>query len=124
MRRILATSLMMMFSWMLIAPFFAPDADATLPSCCRRNGKHHCMVRTMEDLSGRQRGVTNVSEKCPYFPVSSVAVHAPTYSPGNAEAFFAEVLSHPALAPQAEALQRISFTRSRQKRGPPPIGII
>jgi hypothetical protein len=32
MRRVIAISLMMLFSWTLIAPFFASDADANLPS--------------------------------------------------------------------------------------------
>jgi hypothetical protein len=44
MRRTIALALTMIFSWMLIGPAFGPDADANLPPCCRRNGKHHCMM--------------------------------------------------------------------------------
>jgi hypothetical protein len=45
MRRAITISLMMLSSWTLIAPPFAPDADANLSACCRRNGTHHCMMR-------------------------------------------------------------------------------
>jgi hypothetical protein len=53
-RRAIAFSLMVLFSLTLIAPLFAPDADANLPACCRRNGKHHCMMRMMERTAGNQ----------------------------------------------------------------------
>ena len=119
MRRMIALALTMMFGWMLIAPIFGPDADANLPPCCRRNGKHHCMMRRMERLSGNQKGFTSVSEKCPCLPASACAVHSPTYEPEAGERFYAEVVRHPAFAPQTKALCRISFLRSHPKRGPP-----
>jgi hypothetical protein len=118
-RRAIAFSLMVLFSLTLIAPLFAPDADANLPACCRRNGKHHCMMRMMERTAGNQRGFTTITEKCPCGPASACAVHSPTYKPKAREEFYAEVVRHPARAPQTEALYRISFLRSRQKRGPP-----
>jgi len=110
---------MMLFSWMLIAPLFAFDADANLPPCCRRNGKHHCMMRMMERCGGQQKGFTSVSEKCPCFPVSTCAGQSPIFKPEAEGQFYADVVRHPALAPQSEALCRISSLRSHQKRGPP-----
>ena len=62
MRRTIALALMMAFSWTLIAPIFGPDADANLPPCCRRHGKHHCMMRMMERFGGNQTGFTSVRE--------------------------------------------------------------
>jgi hypothetical protein len=119
MRRTIALALTMVFSLMLIAPIFGPDADANLPPCCRRNGKHHCMMRMMERLSGNQKGFTSVSEKCPCLPVSTCAAHSPTYKPEAGSQFYAEVVRHPSCAPQTEARYRISFLGSHQKRGPP-----
>lgn len=118
-RRTIALALTMLFSLTLIAPLFGPDADANLPPCCRRNGRHHCMMRSMERLSGNQTGFASVAEKCPCFPAGACAVHSPTYKPEAGERFFAEVVRHPAIAPQTEALSRVSFLRSHQKRGPP-----
>jgi hypothetical protein len=119
MRRTIALSLMMLFSWMLIAPLFAPDADASLPPCCRRSGKHHCMMRMMERRSGQQKGSTCVSEKCPCFPVSTCAAYSSIFKPEAGEQFYADVVRHAAIAPRSEALYRISSLRSHQKRGPP-----
>ena len=65
MRRAIAISLMMLFSWTLMAPLFVPDADASLPACCRRNGKHHCNMARMSGQADGQRGFTTVAEKCP-----------------------------------------------------------
>jgi hypothetical protein len=61
MRRAIAISLMMLFSWTLIAPFYARDSGANLPACCRKNGKHHCAMHTIDQLAGNQRGVTTVA---------------------------------------------------------------
>jgi hypothetical protein len=115
----IALSLMMLFSWTLIAPLFASDADTNLPPCCRRNGKHHCMMRRMERLNGKETGFTSVSEKCPCLPASTCAVHSPTFKPEAGARFYAEAAFHPAYSPQTEVRSRISFLRSHQKRGPP-----
>ena len=119
MRRTISFLLMVLFSLTLIAPLFARDADANLPACCRRNGKHHCMMRMMEQRSGNQKGFTSVSEKCPCFPVSTCAVHSPIFKPEAKEEFYAKVARHPACAPLTETLYRISSFSSHQKRGPP-----
>lgn len=119
MRRIIALSLTIIFSWMLMAPLFGPDADANLPPCCRRNGKHHCMMRMMQRLSGNRKGFTAVSERCPCLPASTCAVYSPTYDPRAAQQFYAEDVSHPACGPQTQARYRLFVLRSHQKRGPP-----
>jgi hypothetical protein len=119
MRRSIAHSLLMIFSLLLMAPLFAPDTEASLPACCRRNGKHHCMMRGMEQSSSKEPGFTSVHEKCPCLPESTGAVHAAKFIPEAGQHFYAEVVFHPASAPQTEARSRVSFLRSHQKRGPP-----
>ena len=119
MRRSIALSLVLVFSWLLTAPLFAPDSEARLPACCRRNGKHHCMMHLTDQPGGKGAGFTSVAEKCPCLPESTGAVHTAKYKPEAGHQFYSEVVFHPAYAPQTEARFRVSFLRSHQKRGPP-----
>jgi hypothetical protein len=118
MRRTIALALTMIFSWMLIAPAFGSDAGAKLPPCCRRNGKHHCMMR-MEQFSGKRKGFTEVSEKCPCLPASTCAVYSPIFHPKIKQQFDAEVTRRPVHPALSEAFYRVFFLRGNPKRGPP-----
>lgn len=121
MRRVIALSLLAWFSWMLIVPVFAPDAEASLPPCCRRNGKHHCMMRMMQRPSGHERRFGTASEKCPYFPVSSCAVHSSSFQTACGETVRAEG-ARPAPVAWAQVMLRPAFFfRSHPKRGPPTL---
>jgi hypothetical protein len=119
MRRLIALSLTMMFSWSLIAPIFGPGADANLPPCCRRNGKHRCMMRMMHQPGGNRKGFTSVTEKCPCQPASTCAVYSPVFKPETGSRFCGQVIRRPACAPLAEGVRCIPFLRSYPKRGPP-----
>jgi len=123
MRRGAAIALLAVFSCLLMAPLFAADSDASLPACCRRNGKHHCAMRMAFDAWSQHRHFSTVEEKCPYAPLAAVAAHSSVFHAAPARLCFAEVVSHPAQAPQSNALRRISFSRSRQKRGPPSFSL-
>jgi hypothetical protein len=122
MRRTVAIFLLLIFGSFLSAPLLAASSNpsSNLPACCRRNGKHQCMMRMMEDDLGT-RQVSAPPEKCPLFPhtlpVTRVQNHV--IASGVAGAIYAALQSHPACQAQSEAQQRISFDRSRQKRGPP-----
>jgi hypothetical protein len=118
MRRTIALALTLIFSWMLIAPAFGPDAEANLPPCCRRNGKHHCIMR-MEQLSGKRKGFTAVSEKCPCLPASACAVHSPIFHPETRQRFEAEVTRQPVRPALSAAFCRLCFLSGNPKRGPP-----
>jgi hypothetical protein len=119
MRRTIALTLMMINSLMLIALIFGPGADANLPPCCRRHGAHHCMMLMFNRYGDKQTGFTSVSEKCRYFPVSIGAVRSRAYKPETGKQVYTEVVRHLSCAPKHEALNRVSFLRSHQKRGPP-----
>ena len=125
MRRLISILLLAVFGLPFVLPMLAmgQNAEAGLPTCCRRDGKHHCM------MSMDERGRLVVShdpqfkapaEKCPYCP-SSVASSQPNplAVPSAASAIFGELVSHPTGFAQTEAKQRISRDRSNQKRGPP-----
>jgi hypothetical protein len=66
MRRAAAMFVLAFFSFSLIEPALsASDADATLPSCCRRDGEHRCGM-SKEQTPGTQAKAA----KCPSFPVT------------------------------------------------------
>jgi len=111
----------MLFSWMLIAPLLAHDADSNLPACCRRNGKHHCMMQKMQRPGSKETGFASVSEKCPCFPASTCAAHSTKCKAEAHKQFYAYVVSYPARSTRTEAHSRISSLRSHQRRGPPTL---
>ncbi len=120
----IATSLLILLSAPLIAPLLAlsRDPDANLPVCCRRNGKHHCMMSAemMQAMLGGTR-VSVVPMKCPMYPraINSAQHHELSFH--TAALLFAEAVSHPALHAQTEARARVSRFCARQKRGPPAL---
>lgn len=128
MRRFISISLLFFFLAPIASPLFAANPDeVTLPACCRRDGKHHCMrAPAMRfpsiQTTGRAPALrpANLREKCPYAPFLTQAPAHLIFTHGEPEAaIYAGILSHPACHAQTEARLRISFDRSRQKRGPP-----
>ncbi len=103
----------------LIAPAVLLDTESILPACCRRNGAHHCV---MSDGAQPASGISLVAvpTPCSSYPGD---ITLPTYPkvwlPGPASAIFAAMVSHPSIFFQTESHYRVSFSRCRQKRGPP-----
>jgi hypothetical protein len=117
-RRALAIALMLLFSLPLVSSLTgAEEAEMTLPLCCRRNGQHHCDMPS--EKINEKSGASAVKEKCPYGPPTAAVVLPPLFTPSAAAAIFAGIVHHPATSPQTDAWFRVSFDRSRQKRGPP-----
>ncbi|HLH36648.1 MAG TPA: hypothetical protein VKX41_18395 [Alloacidobacterium sp.] len=120
MRRALSIWLLWLFSFSLIWPIFAPNATAAnLPLCCRRMGSHHCGVPSDGTGAARSIRISIIAEKCPCGSAAPAAFHLTILAPPSSGAGFAEIVSHPAIHAQTLAQYRISFDRSRQKRGPP-----
>jgi hypothetical protein len=119
MRRTIALALTMLFCWTPIAPFFAPDAEANLPACCRRHGQHHCTMRALERSGGKQGGFSSLSENCPCAPAGACAIHSQTFTPEPQEPLHAKTVFRPLRAPQIQSLFRLAALRSHPKRGPP-----
>jgi len=123
MQRAVAIVMLMIFGSFFVSPLLAahPDPQSNLPVCCRAKGRHHCMMRMAQgDESTVQ--VSAVPEKCPYCPQGRITtvIRDHATAPDLAASVYAALRSHPACHAQLEARQRISFDRSRQKRGPPP----
>lgn len=119
-RRTLAALLLVLFSLPLIAPALASSsADAGLPACCRRDGKHHC-------ADGMALAVPSkyavASEKCCFPVLPQALLMLPHAFTADAVSSAALPLSTPeAVAREAESARRISRERSRHKRGPPAL---
>jgi len=109
----------------LLAPVFAPDAaEASIPACCRRGGRHHCAMSEMAAQPSSGHAISVMAEKCPYAPAVAPVLHFSAFAPPSDAAIFAQIVSHPAVYAQTEARYRISFDRARQKRGPPVTGLL
>ena len=127
-RRILSILLFWATLFPMVAPALSTGAmgQSMLPACCRRGGMHHCSMspeeqaRVMRELEGGIR-FSKMPEQCPYRQCSLVAAHLQVFTTSATVTHAAFLLHAPSVAAQAECLRRISFDRSRQKRGPPSL---
>jgi hypothetical protein len=124
-RRVYALVLLLVFSFVLIAPAFASasDPESKLPACCRRDGKHKCGMAGMGNAalnSSTGVRVSPVQARCPSYPTC-------TQAPAHTDVMFTEPVANvislvwvdPDGVPQTVACYRMSYLRSSQKRGPP-----
>jgi len=123
-RQFIAILLLTLFGLPFASALFAltPQSEANLPACCRRGGKHHCMMSMAERraMTGRQRQFSAPQEKCPCCPQAMVIGHQTnTLGAPSVQAIFAGFSGQAAVIAQTESKRRISRDRSRQKRGPP-----
>jgi hypothetical protein len=120
MRRVLASLLVALFSFSLIAPaVFASDPDSKLPACCRRAGKHHCTIATRGQSPA---GPAAQTARCDLFPCSgAVPANQVAGLPGISRVVVTGLFSHPATLSRTATQSRISYSQAGQKRGPPAL---
>lgn len=126
MRRLLSISLLLLLTLPIVSPLFAATAsEASIPACCRRNGKHHCDMGTAMATANPQSSgnpaiqSTTLREKCPYLLTVQAPAHL-LFTPDQVQpVLHTGLLSHQAVHAQTIALLQISFDRSHHKRGPP-----
>jgi len=123
-RKLIAITLLAIFGLPFAASLFAltPQSDANLPACCRRGGKHHCMMSTAErrNLLGDEPGFTAPPEKCPYCPANVMGVHSPVhFKPSFGSVLRAAFVSQRAGVAQTKSKFLIAGDRAHAKRGPP-----
>ena len=123
MRRFISISLLLLLMLPLASPLFAAStADAEIPVCCRRDGKHHCMMaKVAKSLTGdsAKAETATLQERCPYNLATPAAVNLPFVPDEIQTRVFADTVSNPVCPAPTEAHRRIVFDRSHQKRGPP-----
>lgn len=121
-RRVSAISLLVALSYSLIAPALFADPESNLPECCRRKGAHQCSMGAPDGVPS-DGAAFRVAARCPACPVAPAVAATDTAVAlaGSSGTVFASLVSHPSVQPQTEAQYRVSFSRSRQKRGPPAL---
>jgi hypothetical protein len=122
MQRLLSFCLFAVTLLPLLAPMISAEAEAQdgVPVCCRRGGAHHCMggMAVAGDGVAQVRGPRVM---CPYQQRAVTAVHHEQMGIVAAAGSVVVGVRAPGVVAQAECLWRISFDRSRQKRGPPSL---
>jgi hypothetical protein len=126
-RKLLTIVLLAFIGLPFASPLLALRAkiDSGVRACCRRSGKHHCLMSAGEraKLSQGAQAFSSPTEKCPYCPASIAIVHSDAFAPHAAQAVYAGLTAHPAVVAQTESKMRTSCARSRQKRGPPTLSL-
>ncbi|AFL87591.1 hypothetical protein Terro_1282 [Terriglobus roseus DSM 18391] len=119
--KLLAILLLMLMGLPMASPLLAltTGSDDHLPACCRRNGKHHCLMATGSSDASTGTHIRAKAEKCPMYPQASVAAPHDVATPPAEQAIYASIVSHPTGIAQTESKWRVARYRSRQKRGPP-----
>jgi hypothetical protein len=128
-RKLIAIALLAVFGLPVASPLFAlaPKSESNLPACCRRNGKHHCMMDMAErnQLLGDRSGFSAPLEKCPYSPAAILSLHHTVdFMPGSGQSICASLVSHPSGVAQTECKLRIARDKARGKRGPPASSLL
>jgi hypothetical protein len=122
MRRVSASLLALTFVVSLLAPIVLASPSSTLPACCRRDGKHHCGMGAAKSDSHSGAALKAAKVRCAEYPFTGASpILAKVAPPSSGPAIFASLASHPTVHAQTEARQRVSFTRTCQKRGPPSL---
>lgn len=122
-QRLLAALLIASLSLPLAAAFVRTNAEAELPACCRRDGKHACaMMKRPVEPAGASTAVASKKLPCAQYP-SGKAVPASVSSafPIGLIASTPPPTGVETAAVQEEILLRISPARTSPKRGPPSV---
>jgi hypothetical protein len=106
-------AMLLLLTLPLVAPALGQTAHQRLLLCCRM-GAHHCVTTAISDAP-------MVHERCPAVSQASVAGHEAGWMAADAYPAEHGTSVEAFKARQVEAGYRISFHRSRQKRGPPAV---
>jgi len=123
-RRLLALSLLLLFSFPLVSPLLALSAnpEANLPVCCRRNGAHHCEMKGQRtNISAQQTAVSNIPTKCPFYPGPATQVRHHDAQLHAITNLSADLVHRSTVKTPAYAHVQIALDAAWQKRGPPAV---
>jgi hypothetical protein len=119
MRRAIAIILAIVFSSLLILPAFGGSSESGLRSCCKKNGRHHCLMGKTGSLASAN-SVEAVSAKCRYFSQSSLAAHVEIFTPVIDRSGHINIVRRSVVMTQMAMGYRPFQHRSNHERGPPP----
>jgi hypothetical protein len=121
-RRLLALSLLLLFGFPLVSALLAlsTNSDANLPACCRRNGVHHCEMKSQRaSTSAHPVTVSTISTKCPFYPRPATLVRHNDARIHASTRVHAQLAHHATVKAHTAASVRIALDTAWQKRGPP-----
>jgi len=123
-RRFLAIALLAVFGLPFVSPLLAMTArsEANLPACCRKHGKHHCMMSVVErnQLDGGKAAFTAPLERCPYAPVAILGTqHPATFAHPAWQTIHADFATYAVGDADTRSKLHIACDRTHCKRGPP-----
>ena len=124
MRRFVSISLLLLFTLPLVSPLFAASpADASVPVCCRRDGRHHCIMAmaARSSSSNAETKIASLHERCPYNLTAPVAINLSFVPDEILTTISAGSVGDSACPAETKVCLRSRFNRSHQKRGPPSL---
>jgi len=82
MRRLIASVVLCLIAWGPLSPLAIASAGDPVPECCRRGGKHHCMMAGMMPADDGSHSLRTVPDPCPYrsqraTPTATPRIHVP-----------------------------------------------
>jgi len=120
MRRALASLLLALFTYPVIALAVRSDDAPAVHACCRLAGKHHCGMDAVAQDATSGPALTPVRARCPYYPGPiSFSGQFSAALAGRSGSFHAFSLSGVALSALTQAARADCSTAAHQKRGPP-----
>ena len=105
-------AILLLMSFPLVAPALGQSPQAHVLLCCRKMGAHHCMTVTYTEIP-------SIHSLCPASLGASSTAHTAAWTIATQQETSAANTIEQLRVRQVEAGYRISFYRSRQKRGPP-----
>jgi hypothetical protein len=119
MRRVLSSFLLGVLAWSLVAPLGQALTTSAPASCCRRNGKHHCM----SGLSGvaassDQPSFSTTHSPCPYRSQTATTTVVVALEASRTTAYYYSASEILAVGTNSRGVDSGSHSRITE-RGPP-----
>ena len=100
-----------------------PKSEGNLPACCRRNGKHHCMMSMAErsQIADRAPAFSTPPERCPHFPAIELGVQGNFFVAPTPESALLPYSAMPVMLAQLLPIFAKPAENAHLKRGPPAL---
>ncbi len=117
MRRLIASIVFCLLTWGSLPPLTVAATGDPIPPCCRRDGKHHCMMAGMAARKDGSPRVSTKREPCPYSSLRGTP--AGTGHPPIALAMARFLLRFTCPAEPEAVVRESRCPSSKPQRGPP-----
>lgn len=117
MRRVLSSVLLGVLAWSFVAPLALALTTSAPASCCRRNGKHHCMSGIADMTAGDLPAFRTIPSRCPYRSQTATTSVVVALNTSRSTAYYSP---SEVLAVRTDSVVVVSGSHSRiTQRGPP-----